>query len=296
MPKVYYILLVCFLMFTSVNAQELNCTIDVNSSQIQGTNKQVFQTLQTALTEFMNNKQWTAKKYKQQERIECGMTFIISSVEGNNFKGTLQVNAVRPVFGSTYKSPIFNFKDAEIAFSYIEFEPLNFNATTFVSNLMSLMSFYAYTIIGIDADTFSDKGGSLQYKKAFDIANLAQQGGSDGWTSERNKLNRFALIDQILAPGHKEYRDILYKYHRKGFDVFSKNKKDAKKEILNSILNFSDLFKRNQNSFLIRTFFDAKADEIVSVFNDGPKMNTSKLVNSLTRMSALNNSKWQKIK
>jgi len=283
-------------LFTSVNGQELNCTVSVNSNQISGTNKQVFKTLQTALSEFVNNQQWTNKVYKQQERVDCAMTFIITSRESNTFTGTLQVNAVRPVYGSTYKSPIFNFNDLNISFKYVEFEPLNFNPTVFESNLMSIISFYAYVVLGIDADSFAPKGGEEFFKKAFATANLAQQGGFKGWDAKRNQLNRFALIDQILSTRHKEYREVLYAYHRKGFDVFSKNKKTAKKEIFKAILMFDDLFNRDQNSFLIRTFLDAKSDEILDVFKDGPKVDVRKLANSLSRFSAVNNSKWQELK
>jgi hypothetical protein len=296
MLKKLSLLLIFLLLITQTKAQELNCTIDVNSAQVTGTNKQVFQTLKNVLTDFVNKKQWTNKVYKQRERVDCGITIIITSQSSNSFTGTLQVNAVRPVYGSTYKSPIFNFKDSNIAFDYVEFEPLNFNATVFESNLVSLISFYVYTILGIDADTFALKGGEEYFQNAMDIANLAQQSGVDGWVAKRNQLNRYALIDQLTSTVHEDYREAMYNYHRKGFDLFSEKQKEAKKQIHDAIMLFEKLNVKDRNSFLIRTFFDAKSDEIVEVFKEKDNFNTSKLKALLTRISSVNNTKWKKIK
>jgi hypothetical protein len=296
MLKKNSLFIVFMLLFIKMGAQELNCTIDVNSAQVTGTNKQVFQTLKNSLIDFVNKKQWTTKVYKQNERVDCGITIIITSQSSNSFTGTLQVNAVRPIYGSSYKSPIFNFKDSDISFDYTEFEPLNFNATVFESNLVSLISFYVYTILGVDADTFSLKGGEEYFKMAMDIANLAQQGGVEGWIAKRNQLNRYSLIDQLTSTVHEDYREAMYLYHRKGFDLFSEKPKDAKKQIYDAILLFEELNVKDRNSFLIRTFFDAKSDEIVEVFKEKDNFDASKLKPLLTRISAVNNTKWKKIK
>lgn len=296
MLKKIGLLVALLFLVLKLEAQELNCVIDINSAQITSSNKQVFKTLENALTDFVNKKQWTNKRYNKNERVDCGISIIISSQNSNSFTGTMQVNAVRPVFNSTYKSPIFNFKDSNVAFDYVEFEPLNFNATIFESNLISLISFYVYTILGVDADTFSLKGGEEYFQMAMDIANLAQQSGVDGWIAKRNQLNRYALIDQLTSTVHEDYRIAMYQYHRKGFDIFSEKKKEAKKEILDAIMLFEQLNVKDRNSFLIRTFFDAKANEIVEVFKEKDNTNTSKLKSLLGRISAVNNTKWKKIK
>lgn len=296
MLKKRSLFVVFLLLFLKMGAQELNCTIDVNSGQVTGTNKQVFQTLKNALTDFVNKKQWTKKVYKQRERVDCGITIIITSQNSNSFTGSLQVNAVRPVFGSTYKSPVFNFKDSNIAFDYVEFEPLNFNPTIFESNLVSLISFYVYTVLGIDADTFALKGGEEYFQMAMDIANMAQQSGVEGWIAKRNQLNRYSLIDQLTSTLHEDYREAMYLYHRKGFDLFSEKQKEAKQQIYEAIMLFEKLNVKDRNSFLIRTFFDAKSDEIVEVFKEKDNLDTSKLKPLLTRISAVNNTKWKKIK
>ncbi|WP_152287946.1 type IX secretion system protein PorD [Flavicella marina] len=288
-----------FLFFCCVSismAQELNCTFSINSDQIGVSNKQVFQTLERALSDFVNKRQWTNKSYKNHEKIECGMTLIINSRNNNTFSGTLQVNAVRPVFGSTYKTPIFNFKDDAISFDYVEFEPLIYNPATFESNLVSLMSYYVYMILAIDADTFQNKGGDVYYEQALDIVNLAQQGNYSGWEAKRNSLNRFSLVDLIMSNAHREYRQVMYRYHRYGMDVFSSEPLGAKVEIKEQLMTFGDLYKRSQNSFLFRIFFDAKSDEVVEVFKSGPKLETKDLRDLLSRVSATNNSKWKKMK
>jgi hypothetical protein len=279
----------------TVNSQELNCTLSINADQVGVSNKQVFQTLERALAELVNKQQWTNKVYKSHERIDCGMTLIITSYTNTTFSGTLQVNAVRPVFGSNYKTPVFNFKDNAISFEYTEFEPLIYNASIYQSNLISLMSYYAYMIIAIDADTFSSKGGEAYFKQALDIVNLAQQGNYLGWEPKRNSLNRYSLVDLILSDAHKEYRNVLYGYHRLGMDLFSTDKVTGKNEILTQLMTFDDLYKQSQNSFLFRVFFDAKSDEVVEVFKSGPDVETRDLKRLLNRISAPNSSKWKKI-
>ena len=290
------LLFLVFISFTAVRAQELNCSFSINADQIGTSNKQVYATLENALNEFVNNKQWTNKVYKKHERIDCGMTLIISAQDNTTFSGTLQVNAVRPVFGSTYKSPIFNYKDDAISFEYTEFEPIVYNPATFESNLVSLISYYVYMIIAIDSDTFSLNGGEPFYQQALDIANLAQQGGASGWETKRNSLNRYSMVDLILSPAHKEYREIMYGYHRNGMDVFATDEKKAKDELLSQLLSFEDLNKRSQNSFLFRIFFDAKSDEVVQIFKTGPSVETRDLKRLLGRISAPNNHKWKNIK
>lgn len=278
-----------------VSGQELDCTIEINANQIARTNKQVFETLKTALTEFVNQQKWTDVTYRENEKVSCGMTFIITAQSGKNFTGTLQVNVVRPIFGTSYSSPILNYNDKNISFEYTEFEPLNFNPNGYDSNLISLMAFYAYTILGTDADTFAFKGGESYFQKAMDVANFAQQSNDDGWTLKRNQANRFSLLDQILSSAHEEYRKALYTYHRKGMDVFSTNESEAKEAIGQSILTLEKLFRKNRNSLLIRTFLDAKADEIVNVFQDGKYNNKKEVLATLRRISPVNLTKWQKI-
>lgn len=288
-----------FLLFLSVlisafqlNAQELDCTITINSDKISGSNKQVFETLENALNEFVSQKRWTNLNYKQQERISCNFTLTILEREGNSFKGNIQVQSSRPVYGALYLTPVFNFKDSNFSFQYTEYEPLQFNENSFESNLVSIVSFYAYTIIGMDADTFSLNGGTPYYTQAQNIVVQAQQSGYKGWNQNDGTNTRFTLVDNLLSPTYASYRTAMYKYHLNGLDYFSKDKKKAKASIADAISEIKSIFDNRPNAFLLRVFMDSKSDEIVDVFSDGPYFDKSDLKEILLKMSPINTSKW----
>ncbi len=279
-----------------MNAQELNCTISVNSDKIPGSNKQVFKTLETSLSEFVNQKRWTNLNYKPQERINCNLTLTISERDGDSFNGHIQIQSSRPVFNTTYLTPVFNFKDNNFSFQYTEYEPLMFNESSFESNLVSIVTFYVYTILGLDADTFTLNGGTTFYTKAQNIVIQAQQSGYRGWNQNDGTTTRFTLNDNLLSPTYSMYRLAMYNYHLKGLDALLANKKAAKTTIANSILKLKTIYDNRPNAFLLRVFMDSKADEIVDIFSDGPYFDVFKLKEDLLKMSPLNASKWNSIK
>jgi hypothetical protein len=291
-------LLIIFCFTLTLSAQELNGLVTVNSDQISGSNKQVYTTLQTSLTEFINQTQWTNESYKPQEKINCAFTITISKQVGSNrFDASIQVQAARPVYGSSYTTPIINIKDTNFNFKYNEFQPLNYNETNFESNLISTIVYYVYVILGVDADTFKLNGGDNHYKKAKDVLLLAQQSGGLGWNDQVGKQNRFSLIDNLTSPKLKEFKNSMYSYHRQGMDAFFRDKKKAKTNILNALFQLENLYNKVIGNFILRFFFDSKADEIASIFSDGPKAgDTSTLKTVLQRISPTNNNKWQKIK
>ncbi len=292
-------LLVYFVFFglNTLQSQELNALVTINSDKVQSTNKQVYSTLQKALTEFINQTKWTNKTVKPQERINCAFTIIINSQSGNNFDASLQVQSTRPVYGSTYVTPVLNINDGSFNFRYNEFDPLLYNPTTFDSNLVSTIVFYIYTVLGVDADTFKLKGGQEFLKKAENVMLQAQQSGLSAWQSEVGKQNRFAIIDNLLSPKYNVLRSIYYDYHRKGFDVFSKNESEAKQQIETSVSQLQKLHNITVGNYMIRIFLDAKSDEIVTVFSDGKTTrNQPKMVEVLRKISPTNGSKWRKIK
>ena len=290
-------LLFSFLIITiNLNSQELNCLVNINYEQIGGSNRQVFTTLQTALTEFINQTKWTNRVVKPEERIDCAMNIIITSRDNNTFEATLQVQSTRPVYNSSYSSPILNLKDNDFVFKYNEFDPLIYNRNTFDSNLISTIVFYAYTIIGLDADSFSQYGGEAELKEAQNVMLQAQQSGISSWQNVVGKQNRFLLIDNILSPKLKLYRSIMYDYHIKGMDNLIANKDFAKQKLEDSVLSIDNLFNKTVGNYLIRIFFDAKADEIVNVYSDGPRTKkASRLTTTLRRISPNNNPKWRNI-
>jgi hypothetical protein len=276
-------------------AQQLNCTVTVNSQKLSNANQQVFKTLETALNEFVNKTDWTGQAYKQQEKINCSMYITISSHNSDQFVATLQVQSSRPIYNSSYSSPVLNYNDKDFSFNYTEFENLIYNPTAFESNLVSVIAFYSYVILGMDSDSFVSKSGNTYLETAQNIANVAQQGSYKGWSQVDGNQNRYFLINDLLSPKFTEIRQTIYNYHA-GLDLMSKDLKSAKGKIKTSLLNLAKLNASRPNAFLTRVFFDAKSDEIVSVFSGGPSITITDLVESLNKTSPLNSSKWVLIK
>jgi hypothetical protein len=294
----YKIAQIIFFVFACIqlNAQELNCSLSINSSSISGSNKQVYTTLENALNELMNRTKWTPYNYKIQEKILCNITITILEQNGDNFSGNVQVQSSRPVYGSSYLTPVFNFKDANFTFNYQEFEPLIYNETSFESNLVSIMTYYAYIILGMDADTFSLNGGNAYFAKAQDVTVQAQQGGYAGWNQSDGPRTRFMLVDNLLSPAYDLFHQAMYQYHRTGLDLMSGNVKLGKENIAKSINTLKNIYDARPAAFLLRVFIDSKADEIVNVFADGPNFDTFKLKEDLLKISPLNAEKWNEIK
>ncbi len=293
----YFIILLFLLSFNAVNSQELNCKVTVNASQISGSNKQLFTSLEKAVTDFMNNTKWTNKNFKSQEKIKAVIVLNINEqTGGNKFSGSIQLQAVRPTFNATYQTPTLNYNDDDVEFVYEEFQPLIYNETSYQSNLTSLLSFYAYVILGFDQDSFALKGGDEYFKKAEQILLIAQQGGRKGWNSLDGNTSRFQLIDNVLNAMYKNFRSMMYEYHIKGLDIMSKDQPKAKKNIANAIIKLKGIYSRRPSAFLLRIFLDTKSDEIESIFKDGAKIDTRDLREMLMRVYPSKNESWNKIK
>jgi hypothetical protein len=287
--------LLIFFIFGSTQAQQLNCTVTINTERLPNPNQQVFKTLQTSLSEFVNKTDWTGSVLKQNERINCSMYITLSSNSSDQFTGTIQVQSSRLIFNSTYSSPVFNYNDKDFNFRYTEYEPLLFNPTTFDSNLVSVVSFYSYLILGMDADTFQMGAGNQYLETAQNIANVAQQGGSKGWSQADGVQNRYYLINDMISPMYSDLRQVMYAYHT-GLDGMSQDLKASKEKIKASLLIIGRFATVKPNAFLTRVFFDAKSDEIVSIFSGGPSIPVTDLTDVLTKVSPLNSTKWSQIK
>jgi hypothetical protein len=283
------------LTFSFTQAQQLNCTVTVNSETISNVNQQVFRTLENSLNEFVNKTEWTEKSYKQNEKVDCSMYITILSNTADQFSGTIQVQSSRPIYNSSYSSPVLNYNDKDFSFRYTEFQNLLFNPTAFESNLVSIISFYSYMILGMDDDSFVFESGNQNFEVAQNIANVAQQSGFKGWSQIDGNQNRYFLINDMLSQSFSEIRETSFEYHA-GLDLMSKDLKSAKEKIKSSLLNLSKLQSSKPNAFLTRVFFDAKSDEILSIFSGGPSINIVELVESLNKTSPLNSSKWVLIK
>ncbi len=277
-------------------SQELNCNLVVNAQQTGNENFPIFKTLEKQLNEFVNNTKWTDKTFKAQERIDCSMIINVTDYSGEAFQASIQVQSSRPVFGSSFSTPIYNFNDKDFNFRYLEFQNLIFNPNQFESNLISVLAYHIYMILALDADSFSKKGGDAYYKQAQIITSYSQQGNFKGWKLEDGLQSRFALIDNVLSQTFKEFREVLYTYHREGLDVMSEKTKEGKEKVVTSLKSFQAMNRRRPNSFILRTFFDAKADEIEQIFSDGPNVNIASVKETLQKIAPMHNSKWQKIK
>jgi hypothetical protein len=289
------IIFLLFLVSSVVQSQQLNCTVTVNAQKMTNPNQQVYKTLQSALTDFVNKTDWTGQVMKQNEKINCSIYITLLSGGTDEFSGTIQVQSSRPVFDSTFSTPIFNFNDKDFNFRYTEFENLIYNPNSFDSNLVSVISFYCNVILGLDADSFAEQSGTPQLEVAQNIANIAQQGGYKGWTQSEGNQNRYFLINDLLSPTYSEVRIASFNYNT-ALDGMSKDLKVAKEKIKLALLGLNKVHSLRPNAFLTRVFFDAKSDEIVSLFSGGPSLSITDLVDSLNRVSPMNSSKWSSIK
>jgi hypothetical protein len=276
-------------------SQELNCEVIVNAQLTGNENVQVFKTLERQLKEFINNTTWTDKTYKPQERINCSMVININDYNNDLFQASIQVQSARPVYGSSYSTPVYNYNDKDFNFKYLEFQNMVYNENQFESNLISVLAFHVYMILGMDADTFAYKGGAEYYAQAQVILNYSQQGNFSGWKLEDGQQTRFILIDNVLSETYKEFRNVLYDYHRKGLDEMANDTKEGKLAIAKSLSTLMEMNKRRPNSYLMRVFFDAKAEEIEDIFSGGPTVNISDLVTTLTKIAPMHASKWRNI-
>ena len=294
MRKLYILFIfICFAQLMS--AQELNCTLTVNSDQVSQTNQQVFKTLERSLSDFVNKNKWTNRIVQENERINCQMFITITKFDSNRFQGNIQIQSSRPVYNTSYSTPVFNYKDSDFDFEYIEFQPLVYNSNNLDSNLVGVISYYVYIILGLDADTFALEGGTDSFKKAQQITTQAQGGNFSGWDQNTDR-SRFELIDNLLSNTYREYRIAMYNYHRKGLDILGDNNSTGKQVIAGTMKLFETMINRRPNAFLIQTFFDAKAEEIQNIFSDGPKVDIVELKETLNNVAPTYSSTWKDIK
>ena len=245
--------------------------------------------------DFVNKNKWTNRVYRENERVNARMFITVTQYESDRFEANIQIQSSRPVFNTSYESPIFNYKDDAFNFQYQEFQPLVYNENVFDSNLVGVITYYVYVILGLDADTFSLEGGDEMFRKAQNIVTQAQGSNFSGWNQETGERSRFELVDNLMSNSFREYRIAMYNYHRKGMDILGDNNSTGKQVIAGSMRLFETLIKRRPNAFLIQTFFDAKSEEIRNIFSDGPKVDIVKLKETLNRVAPFYSNTWNEI-
>lgn len=282
------------------SAQELMCNVQVITQQIQGTNKQVFQTLQTAIYEFMNNTSWTNHVFETDERIECTMLFNIKEqISVDEFKGTLQIQSRRPVYSSSFNSVVLNYVDNDIQFKYVEFQPLEFSETSFLSNLSSLLAFYAYVIIGMDYDTYSFKGGTSFFQAAEKIVNNAQNTPERGWRAmeSTSRRNRYWLVNNILNEDFSQLREFVYKYHRLGLDNMYEKTNEARANISEYLRLLQQISRNKPDPFMyyLQVVLDAKSDELVNIFKESFQEEKTRVYALLNEIDPSHGNKYEQM-
>lgn len=257
------ILLILWSLSFPALSQELNCSVAINASQIQTSDGAVFNDLEKAIEQFMNGRKWTNDNFKQHEKIGCNLLITITRMPAiGNFTASVQIQSARPVYNSTYTSLVLNFADRDWEFDYVESMPLEYNDNTFTNNLTSMLAFYAYLIIGMDYDSFSELGGSPYFQRALQVVNNAQSSGMTGWQAMGSNRNRYWIIENINNPQMAPLRKSLYQYHRHGLDAIQDNPDESRLSILDGLREVKKVRDINPSAIFVISFFDAKGKEL----------------------------------
>ena len=289
--------LLLFIFFSYFSfAQVLNCKVSVNADLVDQTNSEIFETLERQLNEFVNATSWVDIRTEDYNKINCTMLITIENYVNNEFQANLQIQSSRPVFGSSYVTPLLNRKDDDFNFSYKEFESLNFNPNSTNTSLVSLICYYVFVILGVDADSFVLFGGDPYYEQARKIVDLSQTNRFSGWKQSEKKTNRYWLIDQLTTKPFSLFRQAIYDYHLNGLDVMVNLPEVGKQTISKSISDLKSLSESRPNSLVVQLFFDTKSDEIVQIYSGGPSFETSQLREDLNRIAPFFSAKWTEIR
>jgi hypothetical protein len=293
---VIFFFVFCFLAMKIVSAQELNCQVSVLTPQLQETNKQIYETMQSQIRDFMNNRKWTGDNFENSERIECSITINITErVNTENFKANIQIQSRRPCYKSSYNSPMINHQDQDFNFHYVQDQVLDFDENSIGTTLTAGLAYYAYIIIGLDYDSYSLEGGTPYFLKAQTVVNNAQRLADKGWKAFENQRNRFWLVENLLNSQFRPLRACIYKYHRLGFDKMSEDVDGARATVFDALKSLRPVYNDKPGSFLMQFFFTAKSDEIVSLFQQGTAEEKTQVTQLLNQIDPGNIAKYNTI-
>ncbi len=295
--KTVSVLLIFVLILTAGSfAQELRCNITVSAQRIQGANQNLFQTMQSDIYEFMNNRKWTDHVYSYDEKLKCNIMILLEEqLSADEFRGSIQVQLIRPVFDSSYETTILNIKDNDFRCRYVEFQPLEFNETSNRDNLTNILAYYAYVILGFNYDTFSLEGGTPYFEKAQAIVNNSQNLPVKGWKSFESERNRYWLLENVLNKSYSDYRNCMYNYHRQGLDVMSQRAEEGRAVIANGLRDLQKVFRRRPSTYILQMFFDSKADELVNVFSKSYPDERNRVLTILNEIDPSNGNRYSRI-
>ncbi len=290
-------IIILSLMSSFALGQELNCSVTINSTQITTSDRGIFRDMKTGIEQFLNGRKWTSEAYKPHEKINCNFLITITKMPAiGSFSATVQIQAARPVYNTNYSSLIFNFADRDWEFEYIESLPLEYNDNTYTSNLTSMLALYAYLIIGIDADTFSELGGTPYFQRALTVVNNAQQSNRPGWQSiGGNNRSRYWIVENYNNPQMIDLRKSTYSYHRLGLDTFDQDPDKSRKIILDGLKDVKKVRDINPNSILLVSFLDAKGKELANIFSSGNIQLRREAYDIVTSIDPSNSATYEKM-
>jgi len=280
----------------NVNAQELLCNVRVNSSQVQTSDRKIFQTMQTSIYEFVNNKKWTTTNVQNEERIECTIMINISKqISNDEFEGSLQIQSTRPIYGTSYKSTLFNYLDNNFKFKYAAYQSLEFSDATHISNLTSVLAFYVNIILGLDFATFSEDSGYEYFNIAQRIVSNAQNAPEPGWKAFEGDKNRYWLAQDLMDQRYSNFHMCMYRYHRLGLDKLAEEPDDARYEITEALESLKSIYRSNPSAFILKIFFDAKSDEIINIYSEAFPNEKARIAKTLIEIDPSNSNSYQAI-
>ena len=296
MNRLLFIFSVLFFIAQCVFGQELNCQVGVDDERAQTSDRMVFRDMEQSFARFMNDRKWTNDDYLPEERIECNLAITIESMPAVGlYSATVQIQSSRPVYNSSYSTLLLNFADRDWQFEYVESTPLDFGNNVYSSNLTSMLAFYAYIIIGLDKDSFEEFGGEEQFRKALDIVNLAQQSDRAGWQAFQSNRNRYWLSENLNNQDLRAIRKGLYTYHRLAMDQFETKQDESRSLIVSVLKDIQGANRKIPNSILKISFFDAKKNELASVFEKGNPATKRDAYNILVDLDPSNTEKYKTI-
>lgn len=298
MRKILFI--VALWVAAAVSAQEFQCRVTINSDQIEGSNKQVFETLKTSIEEYVNQNKWTNLQFMEHEKIDCQMLIVVKSVEDNLYTCEMTLQSRRPVYGSSYTTPLMNIQDKNFNFTYQEYDQIVYQQNQFTTNLTAMLAYYCYLMLGYDFDSFQRLGGTPFYEVCEDIVNACQtasMGGTEqkGWLAFDSNRNRYALVNNLMDEAFKPFRQYFYEYHRMGLDIMADNVANGRARIADGINVLKEANRARPATFVINTFLDAKADELVSIFQQGTSAEKQKVYDLLMDIDPTRQNTYDKI-
>ena len=293
---IFIVFIYAFFIAGNTQGQELNCQVRVSAPGMPDRDRQIMETLSSELEEFVNQRNWTDHQFEPNERIEASISITIDEKEGEDvYKGRIQVQSRRPVYNSSYSSPLLNINDRNLQFTYREGEPLEYSESSFRCDLTSVVAYYVYIIIGFDFDTFSPKGGTPFFQKAENIVNMAQSSSASGWRSHEGQQNRYWLVENLFNSQYEPIREALYKYHREGFDKMADNIDEGRKNVTEALELLKEAHRQRPGSYLMQIIMVTKNDELVNLFSEAPSQEQNTAQDILTEIDPSNARKYRQI-